>query len=332
MWAHSIVGYDGPDSVEWTEVEDPPENGQVLIEVKAAGVSFADLLQTRGQYQLKPALPYTPGMEAAGVVCAASLESGIEVGQRVAVLLRRGCWQQLVSAPSEKVLPLPEDVSFEEGSALPLNYLTTLLALVWRGHAQSGETLVVHGAAGGLGTAAVQVGRALGLRVIAVVNDEAKRGWALDHGASDALLGADWLTALKALVGDHAVDIVFDPVGGERVTDSLRALAPHGRLLVLGFAAGEIASVRTNRLLLGNTSVLGIASIEYFEEHPGAARSLWSLVQRLRTASVLPSPPVRAFSFSDARGALRAIESRQARGKMVLSAQSETFDRSHPMK
>jgi NADPH2:quinone reductase len=319
MFAHLIVGSNGPDDVRWTEVEEPAADGSVVIDVVAAGVSFADLLQTKGAYQMTVPLPYTPGMDAAGVVRSAPPDVGLTAGQRVAVLLSHGCWQEVVSAPAERVLPLPADMSFEAGAAAPLNYLTGLFALVRRGHARSGETLLVHGAAGGVGTAAVQLGRALGLRTIAVVSDEAKKQYALHSGAHHAVLSGGWLDAIHELVGRRAVDIVIDPVGGDRVTDSLRSLAPEGRLLVLGFTGGEIPTVKVNRLLLGNTAVVGVASREFFEQQPAIPAELWTHLIELLRAGVLANPPVQVYPFAGAREALHAIARRQALGKIVLS-------------
>jgi len=180
----------------------------------------------------------------------------------------------------------------------------------------------VHGAAGGVGTAAIQLGRALGLRTVAVVSDEAKKEFALRCGAHHAVLTDGWLAAVRDLTGERAVDIVLDPVGGDRMTDSLRSLAPEGRLVVAGFTGGEIPAVKVNRLLLGNTSVLGAASREFFEQQPATVAGLWSQLVRLRRAGTLPDPPVQPYPFADARGALRAIADRQAQGKIVLSRQA----------
>jgi NADPH:quinone reductase len=322
MFAHTITGFTGPDDVLWTEVAEPAADGGVVIDVVAAGVSFADLLQTRGAYQMKVPVPYTPGMDAAGVVRSAPAGLGLAAGQRVAVLLSYGCWQEVVSAPAERILPVPEEMGFEVAAAAPLNYLTGLFALVRRARARAGETLLVHGAAGGVGTAAIQLGRALGLRTVAVVGDEAKRKFTLRCGAHHAVLSEGWLAAVRDLLGERAVDIVVDPVGGDQMTDSLRILAPEGRLLVLGFSAGDIPVVKVNRLLLGNTGVLGVASREFFEQQPGTVAELWAQLMELRQTGVLPDPPVQSFPFADARGALRAIAQRRATGKVVLSRQA----------
>jgi NADPH2:quinone reductase len=219
---------------------------------------------------------------------------------------------------------LPDGISFEVGAAAPLNYLTGMFALVRRARAQPGETLLVHGAAGGVGTAAVQLGKALGLRTIAVAGDPAKREFALRCGADHAVLstgrqGDGWLAAVRDVLGERAIDIVVDPVGSDRMTDSLRSLAPEGRLLVLGFAGGEIPVVKVNRLLLGNTAVLGAASREFFEQHPELVAELWEQLTELWRTGALADPPVQAYPFADARGALRAIADRKALGKVVLS-------------
>ena len=318
MFAHKIAAFTGPDDVVWTEVAEP--SGGVVVDVAAAGVSFADLLQTRGAYQMRVALPYTPGMDAAGVVrSGAGSGAGFSPGQRVAVLVPHGCWQEVISVPPERVLPLPDGMSLEAAAAAPLNYLTGLFALVRRARALAGETLLVHGAAGGVGTAAVQLGKALGLRTIAVAGDEAKREFALRCGADHAVLSDGWLTAVREVLGERAVDIVVDPVGSDRMTDSLRSLAPEGRLLVLGFAGGEIPVVKVNRLLLGNTGVLGVASREFFEQRPALMAELWEQLMELWRTRMLADPPVGAYPFADARGALRAIADRRALGKVVLS-------------
>ena len=318
MFAHRIAAFTGPDDVVWTEVAEP--SGGVVVDVAAAGVSFADLLQTRGAYQMRVALPYTPGMDAAGVVRsgAGGSGAGFSPGQRVAVLVPHGCWQEVISVPPERVLPLPDEMSFEAAAAAPLNYLTGLFALVRRARALAGETLLVHGAAGGVGTAAVQLGKALGLRTIAVAGDSAKREFALRCGADHAVLSDGWLAAVREVLGERAVDIVLDPVGSDRMTDSLRSLAPEGRVLVLGFAGGEIPVVKVNRLLLGNTGVLGVASREFFEQRPALVAELWGQLMELWRTRMLADPPVEAYPFADARAALRAIAERRALGKVVL--------------
>src|SRR4029450_3058197 len=323
MFAHRVVAFTGPDAVQWTQVEEPRADDGVVIDVVAAGVSFADLLQTTGAYQLQLPLPFTPGMDAAGLVRSARPDLGLAAGRRVAVLVSSGCWQEVISAPPERILAVPDDLSWEAAAALPLNYLTALFALARRGRAHPGETLLVHGAAGGVGTATIQLGRALGLQTIAVVGDQAKQQFAGQAGADHAVLASGWLDGVRDLVGDRAVDLVIDPVGGDRMTDSLRSLVPEGRLLVLGFAAGEIPTVKVNRLLLGNTAVVGVASREFFDQQPEVVAELWAQLLEVRQTGVLPDPPVQRYPFADARGALEEIEGRQTRGKVVLTKQVE---------
>ena len=220
------------------------------------------------------------------------------------------------------MLPVPQGMSIEAGAAAPVNCLTALFALLRRGRAQAGETLLVHGAAGGIGTAAIQLGRALGLCPVAVVGDEAKREFAVQCGADRTVLSGGWLAAVRDLLGERAVDIVVDPVGGDRMTDSLRSLAPGGRLLVVGFAGGEIPAVKVNRLLPGNTGVLGVASREFSGQHPAAVAELWTRLIELRQTGVLPGPAVQLYPFADAPDALRAIAARKAMGTVVLTGRS----------
>jgi NADPH2:quinone reductase len=208
-------------------------------------VSYADLLQTTGAYQLKVPLPFTPGMDAAGLVRSARPELGLAAGQHVAVLVSSGCWQEVISAPPERVLPLPNDLSLEAAAALPLNYLTGLFALVRRGRAQPGETLLVHGAAGGVGTATIQLGHALGLQTIAVVSDQAKQQFAVESGADHAVLASGWLAAVRELIGDRAVDLVLDPVGGDRMTDSWPRSTPAAASGPSAFVSAPRSSPRT---------------------------------------------------------------------------------------
>lgn len=177
----------------------------------------------------------------------------------------------------------------------------------------------MHGAAGGVGAAAIQVGRALGLTTIAVTSDERKRAFAAGCGADHAVCGANWREAVREIVGAAGVDLALDPVGGGRLVDSLRLLAPEGRLLVVGFTAGEISTVKVNRLLLGNIGVLGAASREFFERQPALMSQLWTHYLHLRKTGALADPPVEVWPFADARQALQAVEHRRSLGKNVLS-------------
>jgi NADPH2:quinone reductase len=319
MHAHRVVELAGPSGLRWVEVSEPDSTDRLVVEVMAAGVSFADLLYTHGRYQVRPTLPFAPGMDAAGVVRSAPPGIGFEAGQRVAVLAPYGCWQEVITADPSWTLPLPDDTDFEAGAAAPLNYLTCLFALVRRGRAQRGEVLLVHGAAGGVGAAAVQVGRALGLTTIAVTSNERKRAFAAACGADHAVCGDNWQGVVREIVRAAGVDLAFDPVGGDRLVDTLRLMAPEGRLLVVGFTAGEIPTVKVNRLLLGNIGVLGAASREFFERQPTLMAELWSQYVDMRKTGALADPPIQVWPFADARQALQAVEDRRSLGKYVLS-------------
>ena len=319
MHAHHVVELIGPRGLRWVEVPEPDTTAQLVVEVMAAGVSFADLLYTQGRYQVRPTLPFAPGMDAAGVVRSAPPGSGFEAGQRVAVLAAYGCWQDVITADPSWTLPLPDDMGFEAGAAAPLNYLTSLFALVRRGQAQPGEVLLVHGAAGGVGAAAIQVGRALGLTTIAVTSDERKRAFAAGCGADHAVCGANWREAVREIVGAAGVDLALDPVGGDRLVDSLRLLAPEGRLLVVGFTAGEIPRSRSTGCCWATSGCWGRPRASSSNASRLSWAELWTHYLHLRKTGALADPPVEVWPFADARQALQAVEHRRSLGKNVLS-------------
>ncbi|MFJ9627366.1 NADPH:quinone oxidoreductase family protein [Streptomyces sp. NPDC101175] len=319
MRAALITAYDGPDALVVREIDEPAhDTAAVRVAVRAAGITFPDLLATRGLYQVKPPLPFAPGLEVAGVVLDAPDGSGFGAGDRVAAFLTFGGLAEVVSVDPAHVVPLPDGIGFVEGAALVVNHLTAHFALTRRGGLVPGGTVLVHGAAGGLGTASVQIARAWGAEVIAVASSEEKARLARDCGAHQVVAPDGFLDAVRGLTGGRGVDIVVDPVGGDRVTDSLRALAPEGRLLVLGFASGDIASVRTNRLLLGNSGVLGVAWAEYVRQRPGYLAEQWTqLLPRIAGGRLWPV--VRGtYPLAGTADALRAIETRSALGKLVV--------------
>ena len=241
----------------------------VVIDVKAAAVSFPDVLQTRGLYQFKPETPFVPGAEVAGVVAEASEGSGLSPGDRVAAMTMLGGMAEKVAAPAQMTYPLHDALDFAEGAALILNYHTVLFCLKLRGQLKEGEQVLVHGAAGGVGTAALQVAKALGAsRAIAVVSSDEKEEVARQAGADEVVRSdAEWKDQVKEISGG-GVDVVLDPVGGDRFTDSLRSLREDGRLIVVGFTGGSIPEVKVNRLLLNNTSVVGAGWGAYVMSKP----------------------------------------------------------------
>ena len=297
-----------------------PEGG-VVIDVHAAGVSFPEVLQTRGEYQLKPPLPFVPGSEVAGVVRSAPAGTGGPAvrapGERVAAFCALGGFAEVAVAPPFLTFPLPDVLDFAQGAALILNYHTAYFALALRGRLREGETVLVHGAAGGVGTAALQVAAGLGARTIAVVSTDAKEQVARAAGAGEVLRSdGPWKDEAKALTGG-GVDVVLDPVGGERFTDSLRSLRPDGRLVVVGFTGGSIPEVKVNRLLLGNVEVVGAGWGAYALARPELCREIGERIARLIDAGLRAPARRRALPAGARRrgaaGDRRAARHRQGR-------------------
>ncbi|MDG3010478.1 NADPH:quinone oxidoreductase family protein [Rhodococcus sp. D2-41] len=325
MRAVQISTLDGPGAVTVVDVDEPEASAeQVLIDVHAAGVTFPDLLQTRGLYQIKPPLPFVPGTEVAGVVRTAPADSGFAAGDRVVAFPGLGGFAETVAAHPVATFPLPDRLSFEQGAGIPMNVLTAHFALVHRGGLRAGDTVLVHGAAGGVGSASVQLAHALGAKVIAVVSTEQKAEFARRTGADEAVLvgGSDdvpgFKDTVKQLTGGRGVDLVVDPVGGDRFTDSLRCLAPEGKLLVIGFTAGEIPTVKVNRLLLGNISVVGVAWGEYWMRRPAYLQEQWADLLPLLADGKLDPLIGEVHPLGQASAALDNMDTRRGIGKIVL--------------
>jgi len=312
-----IVSLDGPEALEIRQVDVPtPREGQVLIRVHAAGVAFPDLLHTRGLYQTKHPLPFTPGSEIAGEIVFAPTDSNFRTGDRVVASAGIGGFAEFAVAGVTKVFPLPDNVSFESGAAYFANFGTAHFALLERGQMQPGESVLVQGAGGGIGTASIQVAKAFDAgMVIAVVSTPEKGAVALEAGADEFVLVDGFKDAVLALGG---VDIVVDSVGGDRFTDSLRCLNGDGRLLVVGFTAGEIPTVKVNRLLLNNISVVGVGWGAYAGPRAGHTESQWdALLPHLESGALRPQVGA-TFKLEDAAEALLQLEQRRALGKIVI--------------
>lgn len=317
MRAVQIVSLDGPEALQVHEVDVPtPTDDQVLVRVRAVGVGFADLLHTRGRYQIKHPLPFTPGSEIAGDVVSAPDGSGFSRGDRVLGQAGIGGYAEYAVVSRSKVYPIPEHVSYETAAAFFASFGTAHFALIERGKLTHGERVLVHGAGGAIGTAAIQVAKAFGAgTVIAVTSTHEKGEVALAAGADEYVLVDGFKDAVLALGG---VDIVLDPVGGDRFTDSLGCLNGDGRLLVVGFTAGQIPTVRVNLLLLKNLSVIGVGWGSYTGPRAGDTTNQWDALSPLLESGAL-SPSIGAtFALEDAGEALVQLEQRRALGKTVL--------------
>lgn len=311
-----------PSALRVEALPDPvPLAGQVLVRVEAAGVNFPDTLIIQGRYQHKPALPFTPGAEVCGVVEA--LGEGVEgpaVGTRVAAVITHGGFAERVAFDAAKAVAVPDGVAPEDAAALCLAYGTVLHGLEDRGALRAGETLLVLGAAGGVGMAAIQLGKLMGARVLAAASSAEKLEACREAGA-DGLIdysAEGWREAVRALTDGRGPDVVFDPVGGPYTEPALRSIGWRGRYLVVGFAAGEIPRIALNLVLLKNCAVIGVLYGEFTRREPEANREMlarlfgWVASGRLRPAVS------QRFPLERAAEALEVLGARRATGKLVL--------------
>jgi NADPH2:quinone reductase len=328
MRALQITELTGPDTaLKLVDVPEPepshmltPGKG-VIVDVHAAGVSFPEVLQTRGEYQFKPPLPFVPGSEVGGVVRSAPDGSALRPGDRVAAFCMLGAFAEVVAAPEFMCFMLPDELDFAQGAALVLNYHTAYFSLKLRGRLAEGEWVLVHGAAGGVGTASLQVAKGLGAHTIAVVSSEDKEAVARAAGADEVLRSdGPWKDEAKERSGG-GVDLVLDPVGGDRFTDSIRSLREEGRVVVVGFTGGAIPEVRVNRLLLGNTEVIGAGWGAYVMSKPQVTIEIGAEIDRLMREGFVRPIVGAHFPFERAGEALKLIDERGATGKVVLDVQ-----------
>ncbi|GMU10320.1 NADPH:quinone oxidoreductase family protein [Corallococcus caeni] len=311
----------GPEQLTLTEVPEPvstPE--EVKIDVHACSVNFADLLMIGGTYQTRPELPFVPGLEAAGTIANAPDGSGFKPGDRVVAILWHGGYAEQAVASVQETFLLPSGVSFDVAAALTSAYVSTALALIRVAHLKPSEVLLVLGASGGVGLAAVQLGKALGARVIAVASTPAKRLIALEAGADRAFSSADddWKDQVLAAAGPAGVSVCFDPVGGPLFDPALSTLGWGGRYVLVGFAAGQIPSIPAHRLLVKHRAVLG-SSLRYFRYHDPAAlrETMDQLFAWYAQGRITPRITLRLPLEQTADG-LRTLAERRAIGKVVV--------------
>jgi len=309
----------GPPGLIYTDVADPvPPPDSVLVDVRAAGVCFPDLLLIGGQYQLRIDPPFIPGTEVAGVVRAAPEGSGFAPGDRVFGPVMLGGFAEQAIIPLSSVMSTPSQLDDGQAVSLLVNYLTMYFALQRRAALQPGETVLVLGSGGGVGTAAIQIAKAMGAHVVAMVHRERARDFVAALGADTVLpMIEGWSKAVREHTGGHGADVIVDPVGGEPFDEAVRALAIEGRLLVLGFAAGSIPTVKVNRLLLRNAGVLGVGWREFIMANPNAQAEYGRGVGELVAAGLRPPAPQR-YRLSEGRAALEALAAGEVYGKVIL--------------
>ena len=328
MRALQIADLGGPDSLRSADVPEPDgthmlaPDGGVVIDVRATAVSFPDVLQSRGLYQYKPDMPFVPGAEVAGIVRSAPDGAEVTPGDRVAAFTGIGGMAEVAVAPPFMTFPLPAPLDFAQGAALILNYHTAYFALKLRGRLREGERVLVHGAAGGVGTAALQVAKGLGASTIAVVSSDEKEKVAREAGADDVVRSdGPWREQVVERTG--GVDVVVDPVGGDRFTDSLRSLRENGRVVVVGFTGGSIPEVKVNRLLLRNTEVVGAGWGGYAMSKPDLNREIGKALDRMIADGIVRPVVGARFPLELGADAMRLIDERGATGKVVLEISSD---------
>src|SRR5882724_4477480 len=312
-----------PESLVVEELPSPkPGAGEVVVSVKAASVNFPDVLIMQNKYQVKPPLPFSPGSEAAGLVKAVGDGvTHVRPGDRVMAIIGYGAFAEEVKVESRRVLPLPAGMDFESAAAFGLTYATSEHALVDRGALKAGETLLVLGAAGGVGIAAIEIGKALGARVIACASSDDKLAVCREHGADETINYAteDLRERIKHVTGGKGVDVVYDPVGGPYTEPALRSIAWRGRLLVVGFAAGEIPKIPLNLTLLKGCSIVGVFWGDWARREPQHFAEAMARLGRWYADGKLEPHISATFPLERAADALTLMASRKVTGKVVLT-------------
>ena len=306
------------------EVASPlPKKNEILLDVQAAGVNFPDTLIIEGKYQFQPPLPFSPGGEAAGVVAAVGEKAGaFKVGDRVMALTGWGAFAEQVAVPFYNVLPIPASMDFTTAAAFGMTYGTSMHALRQRGQLQAGETLLVLGASGGVGLAAVEIGKAMGARVIAAASSAEKLAVAKAAGADELIdySQANLREEIKRLTGGQGVDVIYDPVGGELFEQAVRGLAWNGRLLVVGFASGSIPQLAANLVLLKGAAVLGVFWGAFAQRQPEDNAANFHQLFAWHAEGKLKPLVSQTYPLEQAGAAIEKLGQRQAVGKLVVLA------------
>ena len=313
----------GPvESHKVEEIADPrAEAGQVVVDVKAAGVSFPDVLIVQGKYQFQPPFPFSPGGEIAGII--SEVGEGVvdwKVGDRVIAMTGNGGIAEKVVAFEMTLMPLPETMDFKDGAAFPLNYGTTYHALKQRGQLQTGETLLVTGAGGGVGTTAIEIGKAMGARVIAAASTDEKLEIAKNLGADEVINYSDGelKEKVKTLTDGLGADVIYDPIGGDIFMQCMRCINWKGRVLVIGFASGPIPEVPTNLALLKGCSIVGVFWGRFTGAEPEENSQNFDELFALHAEGKLKPQITKSYSLDDAAEAISSLENRKATGKVVI--------------
>lgn len=323
MRAMLVKQFGAPEQMSLEDLPTPvPGPGEVLIDARAIGVNFPDLLVIEGTYQILPELPFSPGKEVAGVVRAVG--PGVEspnVGERVMAQVEHGAYREQVLAEANNVAVLPESVGYEAGAAFGLGYLTVYFGLVRRARLKPGEWVLVTGASGGVGSAGVQLAKALGARVIAVGRTEDKRNFALEQGADHTIEfePEGFKERVMELTDGHGADVILESVGGELFRACMRAIAWEGRLVIIGFAAGEIPTVKAGHVLVKNMDLIGVQSSDYREREPESFREAQEELLGLLTHGKIGVQVTATYPLEAAAEALEEIRDSRVRGKVVLT-------------
>ena len=323
MKAWQVHAWGEPESMRLDEVEAPAAgSGEVKIRNHAAALNFFDILQVQGKYQIKPPFPFIPGAEVAGTVDAIGEGViGCKAGDRVMAIARGRGFAEHSVVKASNVFPMPAAMSFVDAAAMPIAYHTSYFALHHRARLRAGETLLVHAGASGVGMAAIQIGKALGARVLATAGSGPKRTFSLAQGADAAFdySGISWVESVLAATDGRGADVIYDPVGGDVFDQSTRCIASEGRLAVIGFASGRVPTIAANRVLLKNISLVGVLWGGYLQAHPEYSATVHAALMEMYRREQLRPVVGATYPFEQAPHGLRDLANRQVMGKSVLT-------------